>query len=34
MIFISFVVGMIIGGFIGIAIMAMMQINKGEDNDT
>jgi hypothetical protein len=32
--FISFVVGMMIGGFIGIAIMAMMQINKGEDNDT
>jgi hypothetical protein len=34
MLFISFVVGMMIGGFIGIAIMAMMQINKGEDNDT
>lgn len=30
---ISFLVGLILGGFVGMMIMACVKINKGDDNN-
>ena len=30
---IKFIIGLMIGAFIGVAIMCLMQINRGEENE-